>query len=570
MPTSPAQLIYNGFREYRRGWMDITTSAMSLFQSQDWHAMSAATKNRLALYHRHLDNTVAAIATVAGDGPYDWTSWKAQFVSLKMRDVDSELAETFFNSVHRALMDDPPATDLHMFVRSRVSQWPIASHVPFMRTYQTNPDVVGDIVPMVHRLLDDAGLTLPWEDKDRDVRSILRSLAEHRPEIRAAAGLSIDVLNHPFFRNKGAYLVGRLRYETEVWPVALPILINARGELYVDTLICDADELSVVFSFTRAYFLVEAPAPSQLVSFLQQLMPNKRRAELYSAIGFHKHGKTEFYRAFVEHLDDSDDEFVIAPGIRGMVMTVFTLPSLPIVFKIIKDQFAPQKNITHKQVKEKYTIVKQHDRVGRMADTQEFSNFRFPRDRFSDALLEELLAVARSCVVLTDDDVVIRHLYTERRMTPLNIYVENASPEELTGALDEYGNAIKQLAAANIFPGDMLLKNFGVTRHGRVVFYDYDEINYLTEMNFREIPEAQTPEQEMASEPWYSVDKFDVFPEEFRRFLFGKSEVKAEFIEMHGDMFTANMWRKLQEGIKEGEVSDVFPYRRKRRFVRKH
>jgi len=305
-----------------------------------------------------------------------------------------------------------------------------------------------------------------------------------------------------------------------------------------------------------------------LVDFLVALLPNKKRSELYASIGLHKHGKTVFYRDLLEHLDNSDDKFVIAPGIRGMVMTVFSLPSYQTVFKIIKDDFPPQKNVTAEEVRQKYHIVKRHDRVGRMADTQEFQNLILPRERFSDELIHALRDECASSVEITDSQVKIRHVYTERLMTPLNMYIETAGPQALTEALEEYGNAIKQLAAANIFPGDMLLKNFGITRHGRVVFYDYDEICYLTDVNFRKVPEPETPEQEMAAEPWYSVASNDVFPEEFRRFLFGKPEVKKQFLALHGELFDPRYWQGLQQAIRGGKVMDVFPYRRKKRFAR--
>ena len=319
--------------------------------------------------------------------------------------------------------------------------------------------------------------------------------------------------------------------------MVLPILVDDDGKLYVDTLICDEDELSVVFSYTRSYFMVDAPYPYALVDYLNALLPGKKRSELYAAIGMHKHGKTEFYRGFLTHLARSKDQFMIAPGVKGMVMTVFTLPSYQTVFKIIKDQFAPQKDITREQVKEKYYVVKTHDRVGRMADTQEFIRFALPRARFSPELIEELKAVAASSITLNDDLVIIEHLYTERLMTPLNLYLETANDEQMREVLDEYGNAIKQLAAANIFPGDMLLKNFGVTRHGRVVFYDYDEICYLTDVNFRALPTPHNSDEEFSAETWYSVGPRDVFPEEFRRFLFGRPGIKRLFTQMHGELF---------------------------------
>src|SRR5690554_366944 len=259
-----------------------------------------------------------------------------------------------------------------------------------------------------------------------------------------------------------------------------------------------------------------------------------------------------------------DDRFVMAAGVRGMVMTVFTLPGFNTVFKLIKDRFSPSKSVSRATVIEKYRLVKRHDRVGRMADTQDFADFRFARDSFDPECLNELLEVAPSTVLLEGDSVLIRQCWTERRMTPLNIYLETASESQTREALLDYGLAIKQLAAANIFPGDMLLKNFGVTRHGRVVFYDYDEISYLTEINFREIPPPRYPEDELAAEPWYSVAPNDVFPEEFPIFLFTDVQQRKMFTELHGDLFRASYWRSLQQAICEGKVIDVFPYKRRR------
>ena len=253
----------------------------------------------------------------------------------------------------------------------------------------------------------------------------------------------------------------------------------------------------------------------------------------------------------------------MAPGVRGMVMTVFTLPGFSTVFKLIKDRFSPSKNVTREIVIDRYRMVKYVDRVGRLADTQEFADFRFPLAKFDPECLSELLEVAPSTVEVQGDEVLIRHCWTERRMIPLNIYLETASEQQVLDGLEEYGLAIKQLAAANIFPGDMLLKNFGVTRHGRVVFYDYDEISYLTEVNFRKIPEPRTPEDEMSAEPWYSVGPHDVFPEEFPRFLFTDHKLRKLFKEVHGDLFKASYWQSLQEAIREGKVIDVYPYKRK-------
>jgi len=331
-------------------------------------------------------------------------------------------------------------------------------------------------------------------------------------------------------------------------------------------LLLDYNDVSSIFSYSRSYFLVDVDIVSETIDFIKPILPTKQQDELYNSIGFEKHGKTVFYRNFERHLLRSSDKFVIAPGTKGMVMSVFTLPSYGMVFKLIKDRFDPPKKVTERIVKEKYELVNQHERVGRMTDSHMFLNMVFDLKRFSPELLEELKQVAASKIVITDNTLEIKHLYVEKRMIPLNLYLETATLEEITHAMDEYGKAIKQLAAVNIFPGDMLLKNFGVTRLNRVVFYDYDEISLLTEINFRKIPEPRNHYEEFSSEPYYHIGLNDVFPEEFGRFLVGDRTIRKIFTDFHGDLFQASYWQEVQERLKRGEILDVFPYKEELRF----
>jgi isocitrate dehydrogenase kinase/phosphatase len=565
LPSGIARDILKGFRRYRNRFGEITRDAKRRFEAADWVAAQEASAIRLETYKEHAGAVVQTIREGLRGAAFDdalWRDTKQAYQALIATEADFELAETFFNSINRDITEDGAADDRQMFVWSAFATPPVTPSEPI--TFRRA--LAGDLIANTSAILNAFDWQLPWRDLALDARNVLRSIVDARPEIETLDGLEVEVVRSVFYRNKGAYLVGRLVQGERSWPLMLALLIDQEGRLYVDALISDEDELSVLFSFTRSYFMVDAPYPHALIDYLHTLLPGKKRSELYSSVGFHKHGKTEFYRGFLTHLTDSDDEFIIAPGIKGMVMTVFTLPSYQTVFKIIKDRFAPQKNITREAVREKYYTVKTHDRVGRMADTQEFDNFAFPRSRFSNELIDELLAVAPSSILLTKDQVIIRHLYTERLMTPLNIYIETASDDDLREALDEYGNAIKQLAGANIFPGDMLLKNFGITRHGRVVFYDYDEICYLTEVNFRRLPEPRTPEEEMSAEIWFSVAANDVFPEEFRHFLFGRRRIKQLFDELHGELFEPEYWQALQRDIRNGLVMDVFPYRRSKRL----
>ena len=565
-PASAARAIFGHFQAYRREFEAITATARQRFLAADWRGVQHASAKRLNVYNVHIDAALERIASrregAAGAAAAFWPEVKSHYRELIAARPDGELAETVYNSTYRRAVAPAYPVDDHHFVHSTFERAPPPSPDPVFTSYAT----AGGVAPMLRRMLHERVGDVSWQNLDRDIDSILDTLAEAGLNRSGAPSLEVDAVNPLFFRNKGAYLVGRLRFARRTRPFSLALALDRARRVYVDTLILDEDELSIVFSFTRAYFMVRASYPFGLVEFLHGLLPNKKRSELYASIGEHRHGKTEFYRDFLRHLEGSRDLFAIAPGIKGTVMTVFTLPSYQTVFKVIKDRFAAQKYVTANDVRNKYHMVKSHDRVGRMADTQEFENFTLPRKRLAPELLDELRSVAAASVAVDGEVVRIAHLYTERSMTPLNLYIGTARGEALVDALDEYGNAIKQLAAANVFPGDMLLKNFGVTRHGRVVFYDYDEICYLTDVNFRSIPEATNMEDEMASDPWYSVAPNDVFPEEFRHFLFGRAETKRLFARLHGELFDPDYWRELQRAIGDGQVIDVFPYRRRKRF----
>jgi isocitrate dehydrogenase kinase/phosphatase len=287
-------------------------------------------------------------------------------------------------------------------------------------------------------------------------------------------------------------------------------------------------------------------------------------SELYTVLGRAKQGKTERYRELFRHLQSSGDQFTLAPGEKGLVMVCFTLPSFDVVFKLIRDKFPYQKNILRQDVLQKYDLVFKHDRAGRLVDAQEFRRLKFPKARFAPDLLHELLTETAATVHEEGDQLVIDHMYIERRMTPLNLYVREASREQAEKAVLDYGQAIRDLAVTNIFPGDLLLKNFGVTRHGRVIFYDYDELCLVTDCRFREVPESRYEEDEMLAETWYYVGENDVFPETFINFLGFDPHLKQVFIDAHREILTADWWRGIQERLREGDVLEVLPYHKHR------
>jgi len=564
-----ARTILNGFDSYFADFQNITLAAKSRFENGDWQGMHGASTQRIDLYKRKTNKVLSYVELIAGDQLRDFTFWGAarkSYAQLIVGHNNFEIAETFFNSVYWAVFKHRKIRDEHAFVFSPQADIPPADVTPVFRTYTLN----GSVASMLEQLLRDYSFSAPYENLQRDVANIIAVVESYLlPRFDLEAGpVEIQTLEHHFFRNKGAYIVGRIISGIDTMPFVFPLLKSESGEVYVDTVLFGSDKVSVIFSFTRSYFMVDATVPSQYVLFLQQLMPAKPISEIYSALGYNKHGKTYYYRCAFRHMNNTSDKFIIAPGIKGMVMSVFTLPSYDFVFKIIKDRFTPPKEMTREQVKEKYRLVKRADRVGRMADTQEFTNLAFARNRFSAELMADLHEVAPSLIEEHGTALIIKHVYVERRMTPLNLFLQDASDEQVVAVMDEYGNAIKELASANIFPGDMLLKNFGVTRHGRVVFYDYDEIVPLVDCNFREIPQARTEEEEMSSTPWYTVRENDVFPEEFRVFFSGNQRARKVFDQLHSDIYKASFWRGLQDEINAGQIEDIYPYRRKLRFDR--
>ena len=562
-----AETILEGFNRHFKLFQKITGAAQSRFEAADWEGEIAARKERIYYYDLRVSESIAHLNRRFDLDKLDkklWQEIKRWYLWLLYDHKQPELAESFYNSVFCRLFDRSYFNNDHIFVKPGAAIDYLDMDAPVYRGYY--PDENG-LRETWQAILNDFGLTRPWQNLNRDLDLIVETFAPVlQPDATPSPHRQLHVVSTLFFRNKAAYIVGRALIGVDSQPFVLPILLNENKALYVDTVLTEADDLALIFSFTRAYFMVDSKVPSGLVAFLQSILPSKTRADLYTSIGFQKQGKTLFYREFLHHLEHSTDQLITAPGIKGMVMSVFTLPSYPYVFKVIKDRFAHPKKTDRATVKAKYQTVKMHDRVGRMADTLEFSHVAFPVERFSDELLTELRNEISSSLYMDGGFVIIRHLYIERRMVPFNIFLNHADEQMLERGVTSYGNAIKEMIAADIFPGDMLLKNFGVTRQGRVVFYDYDEICHMDEIKIRDMPPPRSEEEEMSDEVWYAVSENDFFPQQFAHFVVNHPKFKSRFLAQHGDLLTPDYWRKVQNDIRQNKRYDVFPYHQQKRF----
>ena len=565
LPYDVAHLILGKYFGYYHQFKRITKRAKIRFENRDWHGIQEDATERISLYREIVGTTVEKVKHLLGERARDdrtWLETKKHYSSDIQNFNTRNIAETFYNSVFRHAHKGLGADSKLMFVHATATYREFKSTEPIFQTYGLDQNTTSLFKDLFRKIRFEA----PWQDLERDI-NLLVSVLDEEVELRGIGRSEyvIHILKSIFFRNKGAYIVGRIYSQFNTVPFVIPLLHDERG-IYVDAVLMDDIDVSSIFSYNRSYFLADVDIVSETVDFLRSILPLKNLGELYNSIGFEKHGKTVFYRDFLRHLAKSDESFMMAPGIKGMVMSVFTLPTYNMVFKVIRDEFAPPKNATQEEVKEKYELVNRHNRVGRMTDSHMFENLVLDKRRFTDDLLSELVEEARSKYIVTEDTVEIKHLYVEKRMIPLNIYLETASKEDAEDVIDEYGKAIKQMAAVNIFPGDMLLKNFGVTRLKRVVFYDYDEIGFLTDYNFRRIPDARDDFDEFAATPFYHVGPNDIFPEEFPKFLIGNPELREIFFRLHGDLYDVKFWRDMQKKLKQKEIVDVYPYRDKKRF----
>jgi len=487
---------------------------------------------------------------------------KAVYSGLIAQRDDWEIAETFFNSVTRRIFTTVGVDHQIEFVATDFETPPTRPQSPVYRVYNrfaSTPDLVAGI-------LRDYRFAALFHDLEGDARRVAARLEAQLATLGALRTVErVEMIKPAFFRGMGAYLVGRLFSGSHSVPLALALIHTPQG-VVVDSVLLDENSVSILFSFAHSYFHVEVERPYDLVHFLKSMMPRKRTGELYISLGYNKHGKTELYRGLLDHLAYTQERFEIARGQRGMVMLVFTMPSYDIVFKLIKDHFNYPKDSTRKQVMGKYDLVYRRDRAGRLVDAQAFEYLEFSRDLFADDLLAALQHDCSQSVRIDADTVVISHAYVQRRVIPLDIFVREAREAAACTAVLDYGQAIKDMACSNIFPGDMLLKNFGVTRHGRVVFYDYDELCLLEECNFRRMPPTDRYEEEMSAEPWFHINANDIFPEEFPNFLGLGGTLREVFETRHADLYGVDYWRARQDAIRAGEWAHVFPYQAEQRL----
>jgi len=567
MPAEPipdlasacAAAIRDAFSDYDARFDAITRRARRRFETRDWTAAREDAIERIELYDRCVAEISLELeqrlATQAQDRPL-WSTIRDHYAGLIAELLDQELYKTFFNTLTRRFFKTRGVAADIEFVALDIEPTDRITHPVARHSYA----VSGDLAATVERVLAGYPFAIAHVDARGDAMRVAQVLMTRHADWGEGGIVAIELLDTVFYRERRAYLVGRIFGRDHYAPCVIA-LVHEDGGLRVDAVLSTRQHVAVLFGYTHSYFHADLATVGDAVVFLRTLLPGKPVDEIYTVLGRAKQGKTERYRHFFGYLGANQEQKLIqADGERGMVMAVFTLPGYPLVFKLIRDRFAYPKNIAREQVQEKYRLVFRHDRVGRLIDAQEYRFLRFPREQFAGVLLDELLGECRESVSEDGDDIVVHHCYIERRLRPLNLYIKEVSEDAALAAVLDYGQAIKDLARSNIFPGDLLLKNFGVTRNGRAIFYDYDELCLVSECRFRKLPEARNEEEEMHHGAWYYVADNDVFPEQFPRFLGLSPNQRAALLAAHGEIFDVGWWQRLQANLGAGGFTDVPPY----------
>ena len=554
-----AERIRDGFFDYHARFAAITRRAKGRFESRDWAEMRTDLVERIELYDVCVHRMQAWLTQVLAERAQDrvlWNRIRDAYADEVAQLLDRELYKTFFNTLTRRFFQTRGVDAAIEFVALDIEPTDQITHPVARHSHAIH----GELAAVFERVLAAYEFHVPYAHP-RECAEAMAAVVHKR---FAAWGdvplVQIELLETVFYREQRAYLVGRAFGEHRHTPFTIA-LANGPDGIRVDALLTERDHVAQLFGYTRSHFFADLPTVGDAVVFLRSLLPHKPLDELYTVLGRAKQGKTERYRAFFRHLElHPHEQFVHADGERGMVMLVFTLPSWPLVFKLIRDRFAYPKETAREEVMEKYRIVSLHDRAGRLVDAQEFRSLRFRREQFAPALLDELLDSCAETVHLDGEYVVIGHCYIERRLRPLNLYLKEVPAADALRAVLDYGQSIRDLARSDIFPGDLLLKNFGVTRNHRAIFYDYDELCLVQDCQFRRLPRARNEDEELSHGAWFHVGPNDVFPEQFPQFLGLNEEQRAALLHTHGDIFDVDWWTQLQDSLKHDGPKDVNPY----------
>ena len=492
-----------------------------------------------------------------------WERIEARYLTLIEGRYESDLAFAYIHSARRMMYEGMwnPVEYTFLHHREPVTERSAAVRIDFPIT----PDL--DLAMLVDRILDVPSFEQPWRDRNGDVRAVADRLQTiFRGDERQP--VEIQMTDAGFFRNRGAYIVGRIVFDDASATPLILALLNHDAGIYVQAVLAGQADAHNLFSSTLANFHVTNSHYHELAAFLHSVMPTRRLGLHYSTIGFNHVGKVAVMNELREELAEHGEVFATAIGFRGSVAIGFAAPSSDYNLKVIRDIPTEQYKWGDfpgiRAVLDKYRRVHEIDRTGSMLDNIIYYNLELDPAWFEPELLAELLQDAAESVSLRDDAVILKHLIVQRRVRPLPVFFRNATPEEAREVIVNLGHCIKNNAAANVFNKDLDARNYGVSRYHKVYLFDYDALEPLTHVKVRSNADRFDGEDDVPD--WFYEDGVIFLPEEIETgFRIHDRGLRRLFRDVHGDLLTTGYWERMQGVLERGQVPSIrlYPEQRK-------
>ena len=567
-------MILAAHRGYLAEFNALTAQAKETFENRAWTQGALDAGRRVQLYRDAVNGIWRKLQRLFPERAPDrefWMGARQAFLETAFDKYEADIALTFLYSTMRLAFDaqDTPVeyADDGLAERSHVR-----SPRRIWRLYRAGPQ---HLTRSVVEVLTNCAFRAPFENTERDAALVAeRLLAEWTRQIGSGNPRDLQMLEPLFFRDREAYLVGKLRAGSCELPVVFALRHEERG-ITVDAVLAGREDMrNILFVSTRSTFHVRTDAYREVLAFLDTLAPERGHPAMCAVLGFTHPARVALNQRLRRHLRETGERFTPTPGRVGMAMVVFSPPSFPYVFKVIRDFSSKQAWMGRAHIMEIYRWVHEMNRGRLMLDAWLYRNLHFPREFFDEQVLRELVANAPSSVRLDGNTVVLKHVYAQRRVQPLSTFFDQvrdrASRER---AIDALGAFIKDLAGMGFFMSDCygLPCNTGLTHASNVALFDFDDLGPILRQHFRETPPLPNEQDELlwnteTDGAWFSVGENDVLVDEWERYLGVPPDLQNYFREKHGDLFTVDYWDQLQRRILAGKLHFVIPYPPERRL----
>ena len=547
------------FDDFYRDFCAIPAKAKAAFEAGAFQQSLQNSRDRLTLYGERMHALAHTLAeeysgnTVA---PELWDRLEQHYTASVAGRYEADLALAFLHSVRRAVfMDNWTPVDYAVDIKTQSSS---DSDVMLSRA-------VDEIdAGLIQEMLAIPSFGIPFRDvvgdSERAADKVDRTL---RKRGLADSITAVDVIRGGFFRNRGVYVVGRIRlHGGSVVPLILALLHDEAG-IYIDAVLADEPEAHNLFSTTRANFIVTNDHYHELAEFLYGIMPKRPLGLHYSSLGFNHFGKVAVMDELTAELTEDDAVLDTAVGFPGTVAIGFQAPGSVYNLKVIRDH--PTDNYKWgdfagvESVLEKYRQVHDINRTGSMLDNAIYYNVTLPKSHFAMELLSEMLEDASNAVSLRGTTVFFQHLIVQRKMIPMPVFLEQAPREDCERAVISLGQCIKNNMAANIFNRDLDGRNYGVGSHIRVYLFDYDALETFTDVKIRSNQGRFDGEEDIPG--WFFEDGVVFLPEEIESGLrIVDRDLRRLFRSVHGDLLKVEYWQRIQDELRCGNVPQIQVY----------